>query len=61
MDEINNNAVDLRKFYLEYKNNKKLQPMVGEIAWTHNVLIFTKCKDDLEREFYIRMTKINKY
>ena len=47
----------MRKFYLEYRNNAKLQPLVGEIGWTHNILIISKCKDDLEREFYIRMTK----
>ena len=27
------------------------------VGWSHNVAIFDKCKDDLEREFYIRMTK----
>lgn len=47
------NLWNMRKFYLEYENNEKLQPMVGEIGWTHNVLIFTKSKDDLEREFYM--------
>ena len=31
--------------------------MVREISWTKNILIFEKCKDDLEREFYIRMTR----
>jgi predicted nuclease of restriction endonuclease-like (RecB) superfamily len=30
---------------------------VAEIAWTHNVLIMEKCKDSLEREFYIRMSR----
>jgi predicted nuclease of restriction endonuclease-like (RecB) superfamily len=47
----------MRQFYLEYKDNEKLQPMVGEIGWTHNTIIFSKCKDNLEREFYIRMTR----
>lgn len=28
-----------------------------EIGWTHNTIILMNCKDDLEREFYIRMTK----
>ena len=28
-----------------------------EIGWSHNLAIFEKCKDDLEREFYIRMTR----
>lgn len=36
---------------------KKLKPLVSEINWSHNVIIFQKCKDDLEREFYIRMTR----
>lgn len=31
--------------------------MVREISWPKNILIFEKCKDDLEREFYIRMTR----
>jgi predicted nuclease of restriction endonuclease-like (RecB) superfamily len=47
----------MRQFYLEYRENKKLQPLVGEISWTKNVIIMSKCKDDLEREFYIKMTK----
>ena len=47
----------MRKFYLTYKDNTKLAPLVREIGWTHNILIFEKCKDDLEREFYIRLTK----
>jgi predicted nuclease of restriction endonuclease-like (RecB) superfamily len=29
--------------------------MVAEIDWTHNLVILEKCKDDLEREFYLRM------
>lgn len=46
----------MRKFYLEYKDNLKLQPLVAEIGWTHNIIIIDKCKDDFEREFYIKMT-----
>ena len=47
----------MRQFYTEYKDNEKLQPMVGEISWTKHITIMSKCKDDLQREFYIRMTK----
>ncbi len=50
------NLWNMRQFYLEYKDNEKLQPLVGEISWTKNVVIFQKCKDTLEREFYIKMT-----
>ncbi len=37
--------------------NEKLAPVVREISWTKNIVIMEKCKDDLEREFYIKMTK----
>lgn len=47
----------MRQFYLEYQGNKKLQPLVGEISWAKNLQIMSRCKDPLEREFYIRMTK----
>jgi len=47
----------MREFYFIYGENEKLQPLVAEIGWTHNMIIFRKCKDDLQREFYIRMTK----
>lgn len=47
----------MRNFYICYFQNQKLQPLVAEISWSHNLLIMEKCKDDLEREFYIRMTR----
>ena len=47
----------MRIFYLTYKDSKKLAPLVREIGWSHNIVVLEKCKDDLEREFYIRMTK----
>ena len=47
----------MKLFYENYSGNQKLAPLVREIGWTHNTIIFEKCKDDLEREFYIRMTK----
>jgi predicted nuclease of restriction endonuclease-like (RecB) superfamily len=47
----------MRQLYLEYNGHERLQPLVGEIAWAHNLVIMSKCKDPLEREFYIRMTR----
>ena len=47
----------MRQFYSEYYSHERLQPLVGEIAWAHNLAIMSKCKDPLEREFYIRMTR----
>lgn len=47
----------MRDFYLTYHAHEKLSPVVTEISWSHNLVIMTKCKDDLEREFYIRMSR----
>ncbi len=51
------NLWNMRLFYLEYKDDSKLQTLSREIAWSHNMAIVQKCKDNLEREFYIQMTK----
>jgi predicted nuclease of restriction endonuclease-like (RecB) superfamily len=48
------NLWNMRLFYFEYSQNTKLQTLSREIGWSHNVAIFQKCKDDLEREFYIK-------
>ena len=47
------NLWNMRLFYSEIQQHEKLQPLVGEISWTKNILILTKCKDPLEREFYM--------
>ncbi|OYU95605.1 MAG: hypothetical protein CFE21_10710 [Bacteroidetes bacterium B1(2017)] len=47
----------MRNFFDQYSGNSKLQPLVAEISWSHNMVIMEKCKDDLEREFYIQMAK----
>ena len=47
----------MRNFYLTYRHSEKLAPMVREISWSNNIIIMEKCKDDLEREFYIQMAK----
>lgn len=47
----------MRQFYLAYAGHPKLQPLVGEISWSKHLVIMARCKDDLQREFYIRMTR----
>jgi hypothetical protein len=42
---------------ISFVRNEKLAPMVREIGWSHNIVIMERCKDDLQREFYIRMTR----
>jgi len=47
----------MRNFYMAYEGNEILAPLVREVGWTHNLHIFEKCKDQLQREFYLRMTR----
>ncbi len=47
----------MRQFYTEYCDDENLQPMVGEVSWTKNIIIVSKCKGNQEREFYLRMTR----
>ncbi len=47
----------MRNFYLNYKDSEKLAPLVREISWVKNIIIMEKCKDELEREFYLKMTR----
>jgi predicted nuclease of restriction endonuclease-like (RecB) superfamily len=47
---------NMREFYSEYVDKPNLLPLVAEISWTKNLTIFSRCKDDLEREFYLRAT-----
>lgn len=47
----------MRNFYITYNEFKNLAPLVREISWSKNIVIMEKCKDSLEREFYIKMTK----
>jgi predicted nuclease of restriction endonuclease-like (RecB) superfamily len=35
--------------------NKELPPLLVEISWSHNTEIFSRCKVEEEREFYIRL------
>lgn len=47
----------MRNLYVAYKDNEILPPLVAEISWSKNIVIMEKCKEQLEREFYIKMTK----
>lgn len=51
------NVFYMREFYLAYCDLPKVQPLVAQIGWSHNLIILQRCKDFLEREFYIRMTR----
>lgn len=39
--------------YNEYHSVENLVPLVREISWSKHITILKKCKDNLERQFYI--------
>ena len=47
----------MKAFFEAYAGLEKLAPLVREIGWSHNLAILERCKDPLEREFYLRMTR----
>ena len=51
----------MRQMYVTYSKNLKLQPLVGDISWSKNIIILSKCKNDLEKEFYLKQTKENNW
>ena len=51
----------LGSFFLAYQHDELLAPLVREIGWTHNVLIFEKCKSTAERLYYLTQTCANSW
>jgi predicted nuclease of restriction endonuclease-like (RecB) superfamily len=51
------NIWHMRELYAHYRERTKLQPLVAETPWSHNIAILSRCRDDLEREFYLRMNQ----
>ena len=51
------NVFYMREFYIAYRDLPKVQPLVAQIGWTQNLIVLQRCRDPLEREFYIRMTE----
>ena len=47
----------MRSFYLTYCDDIKLSQLVAEIGWSHNIIILEKCDDNLQREYYLQMTR----
>jgi predicted nuclease of restriction endonuclease-like (RecB) superfamily len=51
----------MKQFYETYKDFPKLSPLVREISWTNNLLIFSRCKSAEEIEFYLKLVKQENY
>ena len=51
----------MKQFYEAYKDFPKLSTLVREISWSHNLAVFSRCKSVEEREFYLKLSKEEKY
>ncbi len=51
------NLWEMRRFYLEYKNQSILQQLVAEIPWGHNLLILNKVKALEAKQYYLEMSR----
>ena len=49
------NLFRMRQFYETYRNDEKISPLVRQLPWTHNLIIFSQSKRPEEREFYLRL------
>ncbi|MCL1972662.1 MAG: PDDEXK nuclease domain-containing protein [Endomicrobia bacterium] len=44
----------MKQFYEIYKDFPKLSPLVRELSWTHNLIIFSRSQSIEEIEFYLK-------
>ena len=51
----------MKQFYETYKDIPKLSTLLREISWSHNLAIFSRCKNKEEREFYLKLAKREGY
>lgn len=50
----------MKQFYETYAENEKLAALGRVLSWTHNRMIFSRCKTDDERAFYLHLTVKNR-
>lgn len=51
----------MKQFYETYKDFPKLSTLLREISRSHNLAIFSRCKTAEEREFYLKLSKQERY
>jgi len=51
----------MMQFYETYKDNEIVSPLVSQISWTNNLIIFSHKSSIEEKEFYIKLCIKNNY
>ena len=49
------NLFRMRQFYETYRRDTKVSTLLRQLSWSHNLLVFSRCKHSEEREFYLRL------
>ncbi len=49
------NLFRMKQFYETYRDDVIVSPLVRQLPWTHNLIIFSRSKRPEEREFYLRL------
>lgn len=55
------NLFRMRQFYEIYRGDEKVAPLVRQLSWSHNLIIFSQSKRPEEREFYLHMAAQEKW
>jgi len=51
----------MRQFFVAYRDDPKLSPLVRELPWSSHLHILSRSKRPEEREFYLRMATQNRW
>lgn len=51
----------MKQFYETYQADENLAALCRELPWSHNLAIFSRCKTQQERAFYLELTLNQKY
>ena len=50
----------MKQFYETYQHDTTLASRVRALPWTHNTIIFSRCKSGAEREYYLTLVQSDK-
>ncbi|MGD1843940.1 MAG: YhcG family protein [Salibacteraceae bacterium] len=51
----------MKQFYETYKEDKKVSTALRELTWSHHLSIFSRCKSQVERHYYLDQCLTEKY
>lgn len=51
----------MKQFYETYGDDEQLSALARVLPWTHNTIIFSRCKSPEERRFYLALCQQEKY